>query len=92
MFLSFRLEKAFEATLSEMRDGLREISKGSKTSDKELKDLLKSFLFCLQPVFRSKIHIYSLDSEYDLDDTIFEAIIQGKLTQIYLKSISISFF
>ena len=82
MFLSFRLEKVFEATLSEMRDGLREISKGSKTSEKELKDLLKSLLFCLQPVLRSKIHIYSLDSEYDLDDTIFEAIIQGKLTNL----------
>ena len=42
-------------------------------------ELFHYFLYCLQPAIRSKIRIYSLDSDHDLDDTIFEAIIGGKL-------------
>ena len=80
MNFAFRLEKAFEPYLVDIRDGLKEVSKGSKTSEKELKDLSNAFLYCLQPAMRSKIRVYSLDSDYDLDDTIFEAIIQGEQT------------
>jgi len=40
-------------------------------------NFLNSFLYCLQPANRNKIQIFSLDSDRDLDDTIFEAIIQG---------------
>lgn len=61
----------------EIREGLKDI-KGSKTNDKEAKDYLNWLLYCLQPALRPKVHIYSLESDYDLDDTIFEAIIQGK--------------
>lgn len=46
--------------------------------------LLNYFLYCLQPAIRNKIQIYSLDSDHDLDDTIFEAIIQGSCSIIYL--------
>lgn len=61
-----------------MRVGLKGISKGSKTSEKEIENLLDYFLYCLQPAVRKKIHIFSLDSDCDLDDTIFQAIIQGR--------------
>lgn len=50
-----------------------------------MNDLFNRFLYCLQPAVRSKIHIYSLDSDHDLDDTIFEAIIEGKINSILLK-------
>jgi len=40
-------------------------------------DLFHYFLYCLQPAIRNKIQIFSLNSDHDLDDTIFEAIIQG---------------
>jgi hypothetical protein len=56
---------------------LKNISKGSKTSEEKINKLLKYFLFCLQPAVRNKIQIYSLDSDHDLDDTIFKAIIQS---------------
>jgi hypothetical protein len=62
-----------------MRNGLKDISKGSKTSDKQMDELFHYFLYCLQPAIRSKIRIFSLESDHDLDDTIFEAIIQGML-------------
>ena len=61
-----------------MRKGLQSISKGSKTSDEEIDELLNCFLYCLQPAVRKKIHTFSLDSDCDLDDTIFQAIIQGR--------------
>ncbi len=56
---------------------MKDISKGSRTSEKEIDNFLNSFLYCLQPANRNKIQIFSLDSDRDLDDTIFEAIIQG---------------
>ena len=61
-----------------MRVGLKSISKGSKTSEKEMDELLDYFLYCLQPAVRKKIHTFSLDGDCDLDDTIFQAIIQGR--------------
>ncbi len=42
-----------------------------------MNDLFYHFLYCLQPAMRNKIQIFSLDSDHDLDDTIFKAIIQG---------------
>ncbi|CAF4117301.1 unnamed protein product [Rotaria sp. Silwood2] len=62
----------------EIRNGLKAISKGSRTSDKQMDELFNYFLYCLQPAVRHKIQIYSLESNHDLDDTIFEAIIQAK--------------
>jgi hypothetical protein len=56
---------------------LKDISKGSRTSEKQMDDLFHYFLYCLQPAIRNKIKIFSLNSDHDLDDTIFEAIIQG---------------
>ncbi|CAF3990732.1 unnamed protein product [Rotaria sordida] len=72
------LKTKFRPYTNEIRDGLRDISKGSKTSDKEMDELLKCFLYCLQPAVRSKIRIFSLDSDESLDDTIFEAIVEAK--------------
>jgi hypothetical protein len=74
------LRDLFDPYLAEMRVGLKGISKGSKTSDKEIEELLDYFLYCLQPAVRKKIHTFSLDSDCDLDDTIFQAIIQGRST------------
>ncbi len=68
-----------------MRDGIREITKGTNPSDKKFNDLFNSFLYCLQPAVRSMIRIYSLDSNHDLDDTIFEAIIAGKINSFLFK-------
>jgi hypothetical protein len=48
-----------------------------------MNNLFNSFLYCLQPAIRSKIQVYSLDDDHDLDDTIFEAIIQGKLNSFF---------
>jgi len=55
-----------------------------------MNDLFNYFLYCLQPAIRSKIRVYSLDSDHNLDDTIFEAIIQGRLNSfIIIKIISL---
>ncbi|UJR10750.1 hypothetical protein I4U23_014938 [Adineta vaga] len=75
---SEKLRNFFHRYEEEIRLGLKDISKGSKTSDETIDKLFKYFLFCLQPAIRCKIQIYSLDSDHDLDDTIFEAIIQTK--------------
>ncbi|CAF1216246.1 unnamed protein product, partial [Rotaria magnacalcarata] len=73
-----KLKTKFHSYEDEIYDGLKEISKGSKTSKEEMDRLFKYFLYCLQPAVRSKIRIYSLDSDQPLDDTIFEAIIEAK--------------
>ena len=52
------------------------IALGDK-NDKKREGLFNDFLYCLQPAVRSRIQVYSLDSDQTLDDTIFEAIIQG---------------
>lgn len=77
VFLSVRLRGLFPVYEEEIRQGLKDISKGSRTSDEQINDLFYYFLYCLQPSLRNRIQIFSLDSNYDLDDTIFEAIIQG---------------
>ncbi|CAF3341207.1 unnamed protein product, partial [Rotaria sp. Silwood2] len=64
--------------VNEIRDGLRDISKGSSSSTKQINKLLEYFLYCLQPTVRSKIRIFSLDSNESLDDTIFKAIVHAK--------------
>ncbi|CAF0766794.1 unnamed protein product [Rotaria sp. Silwood1] len=73
-----KLKTKFRPYADEIRDGLRELSKGSKTSDKQIDELHKYFLYCLQPAVRSKIRIFSLDSNESLDNTIFEAIVEAK--------------
>ena len=73
-----RLKIKFGSYVDEILDGLREISKDSKTWERRVGDLLVYLLYCLQPAVRSKIRIFSLESDHKLDDTIFEAIIQGK--------------
>ena len=72
-----RLRHLFSSYKDAIRQGLKDISKGSRTSDEEMNNLLDYFLYCLQPAMRNRIQIFSLDSNFDLDDTIFEAIIQG---------------
>ncbi|CAF1054407.1 unnamed protein product [Adineta steineri] len=72
------LKEFFRRYEDEIRHGLKDISKGSKITEEKIDTLLKYFLFCLQPTIRRKIQIFSLDSDRDLDDTIFEAIIQAK--------------
>jgi hypothetical protein len=73
-----RLKRLFPRYEDEIRNGLKDISKGSQTSNEQkIDDLFYYFLYCLQPAIRNKIHIFSLDSDHDLDDTIFQAIIQG---------------
>ena len=76
-FFFFRLQKFFHRYEADIRNGLKDISKGSRTSEEEMNKLFYYFLYCLQPAIRNKIQIFSLDSDHDLDDTIFEAIIQG---------------
>ena len=83
-----RLRHLFSTYEDAIRQGLKDISKGSRTSDEEMNNLLDYFLYCLQPAMRNRIQIFSLDSNFDLDDTIFEAIIQG----ILLPSTGFSFF
>ncbi|CAF1134485.1 unnamed protein product [Rotaria sp. Silwood1] len=73
-----RLKTKFRSYADEIRDGLRNISKGSNSSDKQINELFKYFLYCLQPAVRSRIRIFSLDSNESLDDTIFEAIVDAK--------------
>ncbi|CAF0911252.1 unnamed protein product [Rotaria sp. Silwood1] len=73
-----RLRNLFCRYEEEIRNGLKAISKGSRTSDKQMDELFNYFLYCLQPAVRSKIQIYSLESNHDLDDIIFEAIIRAK--------------
>ncbi|CAF4113570.1 unnamed protein product, partial [Rotaria sp. Silwood2] len=68
--------------VNEIRDGLRDISKGSSSSTKQINKLLEYFLYCLQPTVRSKIRIFSLDSNESLDDTIFKAIVHEKNTPV----------
>ncbi|CAF1110172.1 unnamed protein product [Rotaria sordida] len=75
---SEKLRNLFRRYEEEIRNGLKAISKGSRTSEKQMDELFNYFLYCLQPAIRNKIQIYSLESNYDLDDTIFEAIIQAK--------------
>jgi hypothetical protein len=70
----------FKDFIDDIRDGVREISKGSKSSEEKTDESLNYCLQCLHPAMRSNIRVYSLDSDHDLDDTIFEAIIHGKLT------------
>ena len=76
--LQFRLKNLFLQYEEEIREDLKAISKGSKTSNKLMDQLYFKILYCLQPNVRKKIKIFSLDSDRDLDDTIFEAIIQGE--------------
>ncbi|CAF1532094.1 unnamed protein product [Adineta ricciae] len=71
-------ENLFDQYEDEIRLGLKDISKGSKSSEETINHLFKCFLFCLQPAIRCKIQVYSLDGDHDLDDTIFVAIIQTK--------------
>ncbi|CAF4967766.1 unnamed protein product [Rotaria sp. Silwood1] len=68
----------FRSYEHEIRDGLRDISKGSSSSTEQIDELLEYFLYCLQPTVRSKIRIFSLDSKESLDDTILEAIVHEK--------------
>ena len=75
-----RLRDLFDPYLVDIRVGLRSVSKGSKTSEKEIDKHLDYFLYCLQPAVRKKIHIFSLNSDRDLDDTIFQAIVQSRST------------
>lgn len=77
MFILFRLRNLFRSYEEEILSGLKAISKGSRTSEKQMDELLNYFLYCLQPAVRTKIKVYNLESTRDLDDTIFEAIIQG---------------
>ncbi len=76
-FFFSRLRNLFPRYEEEIHSGLKDISKGSRTSDDQINELFYYFLYCLQPAIRNKIQIFSLDSDHDLDDTIFEAIIQG---------------
>ena len=71
-----RLKTYFHAYKEEIRDGLKDISKGAKKDD-GVDELFHHILYCLQPAVRSRIRIFSLDGDLDLDDTIFEAIIHG---------------
>jgi hypothetical protein len=80
LFVS-RLRNFFHLYEDEIRHGLKDISKGSKTSEKQMNDLFHYFLYCLQPAIRNKIQIFSLDNDHDLDDTIFQAIIQGIISE-----------
>ncbi|CAM2727627.1 unnamed protein product [Rotaria socialis] len=73
-----KLKTKFLVYADEIYDGLKDISKGSKISKEEMDNLFKSFLYCLQPAIRSKIRIFSLDSGQNLNDTIFEAIVEAK--------------
>lgn len=77
LFFLLRLKIKFLPYADEIYEGLKDISKGSKMSDDQMNELYKCFIYCLQPAVRSKIRVYSLDSEEHLDDTIFEAIIEG---------------
>ena len=74
-----RLKTQFYSYADEICDGLKDISKGSKKNE-NFDELFHCILYCLQPAVRSRIRIYSLDNDRDLDDTIFEAIIHGKET------------
>ncbi|CAF4338765.1 unnamed protein product, partial [Rotaria sordida] len=62
------LRNLFRRYEEEIRNGLKAISKGSRTSEKQMDELFNYFLYCLQPAIRNKIQIYSLESNYDLDD------------------------
>ena len=73
----WRLRKKFRPYAHEILNGLNDIEKGDK-KNKKIEVLFNEFLYCLQPAVRSRIRVYSLDDDHDLDDTIFEAIIQGK--------------
>ncbi|CAF1249047.1 unnamed protein product [Adineta ricciae] len=72
-----RLKSQFYSYGDEICDGLKDISKGSKKNE-NFDELFHCILYCLQPAVRSRIRIYSLDNDRDLDDTIFEAIIHAK--------------
>ena len=73
-----RLRSLFFHYEEDIRNGLKLIAaKGAKQSDEQLTKLLSYFLYCLQPAVRTKIQVFSLDGDHDLDDTIFQAIIQG---------------
>ena len=78
---STRLRSLFFSYEEDIRNGLKQITKGSKQSEEALKKLLGYFLYCLQPAVRTKIQVFSLDGEHDLDDTIFQAIIQGSFVR-----------
>lgn len=80
-----RLKTKFRSYAEEINEGLKEIAKGTEKSKEEANHLFNCFLYCLQPAVRSKIRVYSIDSDHNLDYTIFEAIIQG----IILKKSSI---
>lgn len=76
------MKTRFRSYEEEILEGLAEIEKGTKDKkdkNKRLDELFLVFLYCLQPAVRSKIQVFSLDGDYDLDDTIFQAIIQGKI-------------
>lgn len=79
MSIVSRLAAFFYAYIDEIRDGLKDISKGSNKDD-SFEKLFHCILYCLQPAVRPRIRIYSLDSDHDLDDTIFEAIIHGRFS------------
>ncbi|CAF0881591.1 unnamed protein product [Adineta steineri] len=73
-----KLKNKFQPYESEIRDDLRDIAKGLK-NDEAFDELFYCILYCLQPAVRSRILVYSLDGDHDLDDTIFEAIIHANL-------------
>ena len=73
-----RLRNLFPRYAVEIHNGLKDISKGARTSNEQIDDLFYYFLYCLQPAIRTRIQIFSLESDHDLDDTIFQAIIQGR--------------
>ncbi|CAF1350811.1 unnamed protein product [Didymodactylos carnosus] len=73
-----KLLQIFHNYEEEIRAGLVEITKGSKKSEKEMDDMFYLFLYTLQPSLRANIKSFSLDSDHDLDETIFEAIIEAR--------------
>lgn len=87
-----RLQNLFCHYEKEIRNGLKDISKGSRSTDEEINKLFYYFLYCLQPAIRNRIRIFSLDSDHDLDDTIFEAIIQGSIESLFCSAEIFLFF
>ena len=54
------MRNLFNRYEEEIRNGLKDISKGSRTSEKQMNELFYCFLYCLQPAIRNKIKIFSL--------------------------------
>ena len=89
------MKTRFRSYEEEILEGLAEIEKGTKDKkdkNKRLDELFLVFLYCLQPAIRNRIRIFSLDSDHDLDDTIFEAIIQGSIESLFCSAEIFLFF